>query len=320
MQIISLETKEQFDEFVARQKHSQFLQSWEWGEFQKKIGHQVRRYGLYEKNNLKFVLQLVKMDLPLGKAYFYAPRIGIKFLDKEDLNFLFQEIGKVARTNKIVFFRFEPRSEFPISNIQYPISKTIDIQPSQTLILDVSGSEAEILARMSQKTRYNIRLAGKKGVKVRQGSAADFEDFWRLLDKTRERDKFRLHPKNYYRRMLEVSNMKLLIAEYRKKIIAGIIVSYFGDLGVYVHGASANEHRNVMAPYLLQWEAIKIARERGCGFYDFNGIDEAKWPGVTRFKRGFGGEEIKYPGTFDLVFDKKYYLLYKVLRKIRRLV
>ena len=98
-------------------------------------------------------------------------------------------------------------------------------------------------------------------------------------------------------------------------------------MGSYVHGASANEFRNVMAPYALQWEVIKLAKQKNCKYYDFNGIDEKKWPGVTRFKMGFarfesarqGGEVVEYPGTFDMVFDNLWYNVYKLIRRIRRL-
>ena len=136
--------------------------------------------------------------------------------------------------------------------------------------------------------------------------------------------------------MLETDFIKLYLAEFdpsipqsdseqassgqERKIIAGNIVSFFGNTATYVHGASSNEYRNVMAPYLLQWEVIKIVQEKGYKYYDFYGIDEKKWPGVTRFKLGFSGNIVEYPGTFDLAFDNLWYNMYKVLRKIRRLV
>ncbi len=112
--------------------------------------------------------------------------------------------------------------------------------------------------------------------------------------------------------------IKLFIAEYKKKPIAANIVSFFGDTAVYMHGASGADHRNVMAPYLLQWHAIKLGKQVGCKYYDFYGIDEKKWPGVTRFKRGFGGRAVNYPGTFDLIFDSSWYNIYKMVRRVRR--
>jgi lipid II:glycine glycyltransferase (peptidoglycan interpeptide bridge formation enzyme) len=119
--------------------------------------------------------------------------------------------------------------------------------------------------------------------------------------------------------MVEVmgeNNLKLFIAEYEDRIIAANIVMFFGNRAVYLHGASSNECRNLMAPYLLQWEQIKEAKKQGCEIYDFWGIDEKKWPGVTRFKKGFGGEEIDYSGTFDFIFDKTWYEIYKIAKRI----
>jgi lipid II:glycine glycyltransferase (peptidoglycan interpeptide bridge formation enzyme) len=85
-----------------------------------------------------------------------------------------------------------------------------------------------------------------------------------------------------------------------------------------MHGASASKYRNVMAPYLLQWHAIKLAKNLGYKYYDFYGVDEDKWPGVTRFKKGFGGREVNYPGTFDLIFNRRWYSVYRMVRKARR--
>ena len=164
------------------------------------------------------------------------------------------------------------------------------------------------------------------------------------MRETNERDGFRLHGKEYYWKMLfnvqysilnnhsisnnnSISNnqysisglsIKLFIAKYQNKIIAGNIVAFFGDTVTYVHGASSNEYRNLMATYALQWQSIREAKARGCRYYDFFGIDESKWPGVTRFKKGYGGEEVDYPGTFDAVFDSVLYKMYNWLRWVRR--
>ena len=127
----------------------------------------------------------------------------------------------------------------------------------------------------------------------------------------------------------EEFNIKLIVAEYEKKIIAGIVVAYFGDTVTYIHGASSNESRNVMAPFLLQWKTIQLAKDLGYKKYDLNGVDAEKWPGVTRFKMGFSrsatipnndrSKIIIFPGTFDLIFDTKWYSVYKIARKLRRM-
>ena len=112
--------------------------------------------------------------------------------------------------------------------------------------------------------------------------------------------------------------LKLFLAEYQKEIIAGGIFAFFGQAVTYLHGASANQYRNVMAPHLLQWHLISLAKKLGYRHYDFFGINEVKWPGVTRFKKGFGGRVVEYPGTFDLIFQPAWYNFYKTGRRIRR--
>jgi lipid II:glycine glycyltransferase (peptidoglycan interpeptide bridge formation enzyme) len=321
--------KEQLDNFVSKQKHSQFLQSYEWGEFQ----GNVLRYGLEVNDEIIFALSLFEKKLPIGKRYFYSPRIGIKFLNEEQLEFLFQELRSLLKKEKAVFWRFEPRSQLKIKNDKVNceireggldqkliIKKTIDVQASQTSILDISRSEEEILKNMHQKTRYNIRLASRKGVNVRLGAKKDFDKFWEIMNETKDRDGFRLHAREYYRKMLEIDFIELIIAEFNGKIIAGNIVSYFGDMASYLHGSSSNKERNVMAPFAIQWFSILRAKEKACQYYDFNGIDEVKWPGVTRFKRGFSGADVIYPGTYDLLINKQGYIIYKLMRKTRRIL
>jgi len=338
MNIIEIKTKEELNAFAGGQPHSQFLQSWQWGEFHKNVSGNVWRLGIMEEEKLAAVATIIEKALPAGKKYFYCPRGPIinyqlsrlpSALSQANggqaiinyqliLETLFSEIKKIAEGERAMFLRFDPT--FTIKDWPATISQTIDVQPSQTLILDLAKTESELLKQMHPKTRYNIKLAEKKGVKVYEAGMAKFEEFWRLLDITGERDYFRLHGRDYYKTMLSLDEdfIKLFVAEYRKKIIAANIISFFGDTATYMHGASANENRNIMAPHKLQWEVIKEAKKKGHKYYDFYGINEKKWPGVTKFKKGFGGEEIIYPGTFDLVFDQNWYSIYKMIRKVRR--
>ncbi len=325
MQIFQIDDKNRYNSNICNQKQSQFLQSWEWGEFQNEVGRKILRYGIEEDGKLISTFTFIKKSLPMGKSYFYCPRLDIRYwtLDIENLT---NKIKDLAKNENAIFLRFEPRSNpslvLPfVRGGKLKVEKTIDVQPSKTLILNLDKSEDELLTNMHQKTRYNIRLAEKKGVKIveTQDFASRFDEFWSLMDQTKERDGFRLHNKEYYKKMLEINFIKLYLAEYKGKIIAGNIISFFGDTVTYIHGASSNKYRNVMAPYLLQWQVIKKAKTQGFKYYDFYGIDEKKWPGVTRFKRGFSGDKINYPGTFDLVFNKFWYNIYKIARAVRRL-
>lgn len=321
MNIINIDNKDRLNDFVSQELHSRFLQSWEWGEFQKHYRKKVYRLGVMENGRLAAAGTLIKKNLFGRFGYFYCPGgplFGAGSPSKGISDLLFKEIRDLARSEQAFFLRFEPEPELAAGFLKQPVKKTIAIQPVKTIRLELKRPEEEILNGMRQKTRYNIRLAEKKGVAVRRAETADFERFWKLMLETVRRDGFRLHVKDYYRKMLAVRNIELYIAEYEGKVVAGNILAFFGDTATYLHGASDYARRNVMAPYCLQWQAIKLARQRGLCYYDFYGVDEKRWPGVTRFKRGFGGEEHEYPGTFDLIFNKNLYNLYRVARRLRR--
>jgi len=315
MQLIEIQDKNKLNDFLNAQSGAKFLQSWQWGEFQEKSGQKIFRLGVEENGELIAVATLIKNSLPFGKSYFYCP-VGPVANDKL-FDFLFSEINKIAKREKVVFLRFEP--EKIINKSEFKIKRTIDIQPSKTVIINLEKTEEEILKAMHQKTRYNIRLAEKKSVKINELKAGEFDNFWKLMTETVNRDGFRLHNKEHYKKLSEVDGIKIFFGEHDGvKICAGIF-SFFGDTVTYLHGASSNEHREVMAPYLLHWEMVKYSKNNGFKKYDFYGIDEKKWPGVTRFKTGFTKEEIKYSGTFDLIFDKFFYFIYIAGRRIRRL-
>ncbi|MCX6741317.1 MAG: peptidoglycan bridge formation glycyltransferase FemA/FemB family protein [Candidatus Parcubacteria bacterium] len=336
----------EWDETVVHQTSSPFSQSWAWAEFQKRVGRQC----FFIKNQAGQAL-LIKYPLPLDQNYLYAPRGPI--LDswqKESFLSFLPDVRNLAAKEKSIFWRFDPPilSDFCTNGAResgtkwsarrirqldgeagLPIVKNChqvaDVQPPQTIILDLLVSEEEMLSKMHYKTRYNIRLAERHQIKIREGRPEEIEHFIRLLSQTSERDDFRPHPANYYRQMLIVPSsdvrdfsLKLLLAEYQGKILVANLVVFFGDTVIYLHGASADEYKSLMAPHLLQWETIKMAKARGYHYYDFWGIDEKKWPGVTRFKRGFAGQEVEYPGTFDFVFNPVLYAAYKLSRKILR--
>ncbi|MBD3248348.1 peptidoglycan bridge formation glycyltransferase FemA/FemB family protein [Candidatus Falkowbacteria bacterium] len=337
MQFVKISDQKKYNVFLRKQKHTQFLQSWQWGEFQEKIGNKVLRVGVESAGELVVAATLVLKDIALGKKYIFSPRGPVfdhqtlcgksseecSLADTSGLEaskILFDGIEEIAKKEKAIFYRFEPTcGQSACPDI---FKKTIDIEPSQTIVLDLSYSEKDILANMHQKTRYNIRLSERKEVEVKEARASErFDDFWSVMAMTCERDCFKLHSYEHYKKMLEIDScfMKLFIAELHGKLLAAGIFSFFGDTVTYVHGASGNENREVMAPYLLQWHVIKLAKQAGFKYYDFYGIDEKKWPGVTRFKKGFRGQEVVYPGTFDKVYSQPIYNLYNLARKIRRI-
>jgi peptidoglycan pentaglycine glycine transferase (the first glycine) len=272
---------------------------------------------------------LVKKPLKYGFFYWYAPRGPLLNIvlekDKqiEVVKFLFLSIWHLNKS--ALFLKIEPalrgkefwQTVFFASSFRFfQVKKVKDIQPKKTVVLNLKDNLDDILKRMHQKTRYNIRLAKKKGVVIKEGNSQDFVEFWRLMQLTGERDGFRIHKEEHYKNLLSSSSefIKLFFVEYEDKKIATALICFFGKKATYLHGASDNNFRQVMAPHLLQWEIIKRAKEENCWLYDFYGIDEKKWPGVTRFKRGFGGDEKKYAGAFDIVFRPSMYRVYRMLK------
>ncbi len=279
-----------------------FLQSKLWADFQKSLNRKA-----WHKNGV----WIFKYDLPLNKSYLYSPHCGDSFLSESFLD----KIKKIAKSERAIFFKIEPVKINKHELKKFGFKKSKNIQPPKTLILDIENPKDKLLKQMHSKTRYNIRLAQKKGVKIKKDKNK-FEDFWRLIQKTTKRDKFKSHPKQYYKKMLEIPGIELFIAKLDSKIIASNIVMFYKNTGYYLHGVSDYNYRKYMAPHLLQWEQILEAQKTGCSKYDFWGIDQKKWPGVTRFKKGFGGKETVYSGAYDLAFNLCWYKLYKIGSKI----
>jgi len=335
MELFYLTKKEELDSVVsnaADKRGAEFLESWYWGELAQSEKVEIFRIGVRSETNILAVATIMKHALTAGYSYWYAPRgpIFSSALSENERSetegFLYAEIKKIEA--RALFFRIEPknppaRKTDGASEAGFKIKKTLDLQPRETLILDLLSDEEELLKNMHQKTRYNINLALKKGVLIREGGAADFDEFWRLMSLTGERDAFRFHAADHYRNLLSASAdnpIKLYFASFGGKDIAAGLFCFWGDKVTYMHGASDNDFRNVMAPYLLQWSVIKQAQAEGYKYYDFYGISARKWPGVTRFKLGFGGRVETYPGTYDVIFRPRLYGCYGLIRKIRRLI
>ncbi len=272
-----------------------FLQSSEWRKFQAVVGRKT-----YNISADGFWANVIEHSLPVVGKYFYAPRGPVvqdtryKIQDtnksqnsKSKIENGMQELIDLAEENKTGWIRIELASEEILekikNNIQYKITKAPhDVQPKEIFIVDIAKTEEEFLAEMKSKTRYNIKLAEKKGVSVRAISNPNdkntekyIAEFLRLVRITAKRDGITSHPESYYRKMLEIipgDILKLYIAEYQGKVIVANLVLFYGETCTYMHGASDDEYRNVMAPYILQWQQIKDAKKAGCRRYDFGGV------------------------------------------------
>ncbi len=218
-----------------------------------------------------------------------------------------------------------PRFPHAVGKIQQDrgFRKVPAIQPARTILLDITPDEESLLAHMKEKWRYNLRLAQRKGVQIRVAQTVeDVRNWYRLLQTTGVRDDFGIHTFDYYLaawRIFAPRNQGcLLLAEYDGQLLAGIFVGLMGRQAIYLYGASSNEHRNLMPNYLLQWEAIRWARSQGATCYDFWGIPETDdaneaMAGVYRFKSGWGGRVVRFPGNYEYVYRP---LVMKIARNL----
>ncbi len=285
-----------------------FLQSKHWEKFQQSLGRKTWRIN---------GLLIIEHKLPFKKSYLYSPRCGGDFLSEQFL----QQIKNIAKKENSIFLKLEPTEKPEKIDKKNKFKQSTNIQPRKSLILDITKPEKELLEQMHHKTRYNIRLARRKGVKVKSDKTK-FEYFWKLLQKTTERDQFKAYPQQYYQRMLDIPGLELFVAIYNQKVIAANIVLFYNQTAIYLHGTSDYKYRKLMAPHLLQWEQIRKAKKQSCIEYDFWGIDQEKWPGVTRFKTGFCKQNFKhclrvYPSGYDLIFKFGWYQAYKLIKKFK---
>ena len=319
MPIVSLAD---WNQFLAAHPNAHLLQTGEWGELKSAFGWKPVRVV-----SGKAGVQILFRRLPLGFSIGYIPKANP---DRS----LWNEIDAACKRNRAIFLKLEPDawedSALPKGDGVGVRVSPHNIQPPRTIIVDISGSEEDILARMKQKTRYNIRLAEKKGVMVRGWD--DLESFHKMMLVTGGRDRFGVHSFEYYTRAYALMHPKqmceILLAEYEGKQLAALFVARHGNRAYYLYGASTDEERNRMPTYPLQWEAMKWAKAHGCGAYDLWGVpdeDEATleanfekrndglW-GVYRFKRGFGGEIKRAVQAMDKVYNPLLYWAYlKVL-------
>lgn len=303
-----------WDAYVLRHgpRSGRFLQSSKW---RTQFSHPVIVVKKNDQGEIILLAQGEKQSIAPFGSYIYFPK-GPIMSQANALDLLEADEECSGET----FVRMEPNKQ-PSKTL--PVHASHSIQPAHTLITDLRSSEELLLAGMHEKTRYNIRLAKKKGVEIEIGSAA-FEQAWSVFEMTATRDQFRLHTKAHYKKMIEDGTAFLAIAKYEQDILAANIMVDFGDTRTYLHGASSNIKRNMMAPYLLHWELMMDAKTHGIHFYDWWGVapmnapENHPWAGISRFKRGFGGEEVESPGTMDLIQKPLVYRTYQIVRVIKK--
>ena len=328
-----------WDNFVSRAPDGHLLQSWAWGELKGEFGWRPVRVAVRDGDHWIAGAQILFRPLPFSRCIAYVPRGPcLMQRDPEVTRALLEGIHHVAQQSGAIFLKLEPNWEEKEETHTWlrdqgfiPSAQTI--QPRRTILLDLTADKEAILAQMKSKTRYNIRLAERKGVQVRQGTEADIPLFHQLMVITGKRDRFGVHSEAYYRavwRHLSAQGRAvLLLASYRGEVLAGLFAAAFGTTAIYMYGASSNRHRNRMPNHRLQWEAICWAKRQGCRHYDFWGIPDldpnsatATLTGVHRFKRGFGGCIVRYVGAYDYVYSRPLYRLWTQawsLRTVRQI-
>lgn len=339
MRFVDEKSKEEYKNFLEGHERCNFQQSLEWGKVKDSWTNEVV-LAEDENGNIIGSLSVLIRKIPIFGNLMYSSRGPVCDIhDEKVLKQLTDGVKELAKKYHAFVLKIEPDiksddKEFReiVTKLGYKIKDDAkdfseEIQPRYVFRLDIKGkTEDEIFAGFHQKTRYNIRLATKKGVTVKEGTKEDLKDFHKIMVETGSRDGFIIRSLEYFEKMydeLAPEHMKLLMAYYEGKPISGVIPIMYGNKTWYLYGASSNEYRNVMPNYLLQWEMIKLAISRGDDIYDLRGVsgvvDESHPQyGLYRFKKGFGAEFTEFLGEIYIPFKPMWYELYKIAEKTFR--
>ena len=326
--------EQKLKEFLNKNEKTNFLQSPEWAKVKTEWENEfiiVKD----KKGEIKGTMSILLRKVPMFNRYImYAPRGFVCDVhDKETLSELFEKAREIAKKYKAFIFKLDPDvpaddEEFAqiIKELGIKTKKNVKnikqvIQPKYVFRLRLTGkTEEELLKSFHEKTRYNIRLSARKGVTVREGTREDLKTFYEIMQTTGKRDGFFIRPLSYFEKIYDEmgeGHVKVLFAEYEGKPIATVLPILYGNKVWYLYGGSKNEHRNLMATYLMQWEMIKWAVEKKCDWYDFRGVSGFKDPkdpqyGVYKFKKGFNGDFVEFINELHIVFNPVMNIVFNV--------
>ena len=340
----------EWDRLVAGLPGAHLLQSWLWGDFKARYGWRPRRLA-WDTAAGPAAAQVLARTAARAATVLYVPKGPLLHWDDPSARAtVLDALQALARRERAVFIKIDP--DVPLAageqGHEQPSPTGLALQaelarrgwvfsPDQvqfrnTVTLDLRGSEADLLAAMKQKTRYNLRLAERKGVRVRPGGPADLDRLYRMYAETSVRDGFVIRGQGYYQdawgRFMAAGLAQPLLAEVDGEPVGALVVFAFGRTAWYMYGMSRDAHREKMPNHLLQWEAIRWARAHGCETYDFWGApddfveSDPLW-GVWKFKEGFGGQVVRHLGAWDYAPSPTLYKLYtrllpRVLDLMRR--
>lgn len=314
------------------------LQSHFWGDFKSRFGWKPRAF-LYENR----ALLLLERSLPGGYSLAYLPH-PLKDLPprgRQSAVAMFREMKKFL-SKKTLCLRVDlawesegpeggAAGEMAFSPAADGFKKAVsDVQAPDTVVLSLEGPEEDLMQAMKSKTRYNIRLAFRKGVEVRREGLEFLPRWYELHLETARRDRIAVHSLEYYKGLFEtassnvgdVPDLRIYSAWHEGDLLASVITAFYGGQAVYLYGASSDEKRNLMASYAVQWEVIKAASAAGCREYDLFGIPPVDNPdhpmhGLYRFKTGFGGRIVHRLGAWDLPVSRGAYSLFRIFERGR---
>lgn len=347
MQIKEVQNKEIWENFLEECREKTFLQSWNWGEFQKMEGNKIWRFGIYNNQNLAGVALVIKVRAKRG-TFLFVPHGPVAKPESEIslyqlLNILLQELRKIAAKEKASFIRISPIWERNETNnkifqgLKFR-EAPIHMHAEETWELDVRPEEEEILMGMRKTTRYLIRQAAKnKNIHiVKSRKIEDIRKFMPVYLETARRHKFVVFPERYLKNELSVflpdDQIVIFLGKYKGEVVSVALFVFWQNMAFYHHSGSDSKFNKIPVSYLLQWEAIKEAKKRGCSVYNFWGIapdvkDEQDikkskhpWAGLSLFKMGFGGTRKELVKAQDFVMKNTYWINYIIeyIRKIKR--
>ncbi len=323
---IQIDSASEWDRCLAPLPRPHPLQSWAWGAVKSRWGWQMRPTLWLVDDRPAAAALILKRSLPYAPlSLLYVPKGPVlDFADAPLRQMIWQELETLARREHAIALKIDPDvvcawgMEGTVAPAGVALAQELQhrgwrfsaeqVQFRNTVTLDLTQPEETLLAAMKPKTRYNIRLAARKGVTVRLGTTADFPALLQLYQTTADRNGFAIRPAAYYLDVwntLYVAGMaQPLLAEYEGVLVAGVMVVRYGAVALYMYGASDEQERQRMPTYLVQWEAIRWARAQGCQVYDFWGAPDVfaetdrLW-GVWRFKSGFNGQVAQHIGAWD---------------------
>jgi peptidoglycan pentaglycine glycine transferase (the first glycine) len=329
---------DEWDNFVREQPRTHILQRAGWGTLKAAFGWRVARVGLKDDDQIVAGAQILLRSLPFNVGSMGYLPMGPYASSDDTLTRLWDVIDSRMRQEGAAFLKWEPGIfEGGLPDIErWGFRESPQtIQPPNTIIVNVTESDDEILSRMSQSTRRKVRISQRKGVEYYFGTRDDMQTFVDMVETTGDRNEFGVHQADYYNMaydlFVEDGSAALILAKHEEDPLAGIMVFGDGRTAWYLYGASTRTKRNLMATYGVQWEAIKWARSRGYHEYDMWGIpdedegtleDEFKdrsdglW-GVYGFKRGWGGEVVRSAGAWDKIYNPLIYTAYWTATQLR---